>query len=331
MDPNSIMDLSGSALFGETQKLGLKLLSLMVMIDVAREAWKLVRGVHTDFVAIAGRAAIAAFVVVTIPHAAVGLANAMTGVSEALFSQGRVDLMKKAFGSALREFDCSPPRPLGGVAEALDKVPTAAKVMVPVLGAASAAVDTVNALSFFLSPSGMLLIIGQLIVYATLVVKYFVLDIMWPTMFAITVYMGVITVPITFAKEMGGLAHYARNVMAVALWPVVFSFLMILVTGAFPQLLTDVGNGEISKACMELAAPSDKAGSANSIMDILQFLALCIGVIYLMLQTPRIAAMAVGAGGEAASMGGMLAGVAGLSALKQAGSAVGKAVGKKGI
>jgi hypothetical protein len=327
MDIIQFSDIPG---IGTTRAVGLQILALAIAIDLLRETLKLVRGAHADFIDVVIRGLAASILIAAIPSLSVMLSRGVTSVSNVLTDQstGKLDA---AFTGALTSFSCENPEQQA----ALSNAGLSTAGFVPVVGEALNYFRTLATLvEFTVSPAGLVLLGARLAVYGVLILKFFVIDVLWPIMFALTVYLGVIAIPITFLKEMGGLVQYARRVVSVALWPVVFSFLMTLITATFPRVLERVASGNVSMRCRFLldaaAIGGAPAPTGGGIVDAMKFVAICLGIGFMLLKTPAICAAMVGAGDPSHGLGGtvgsLLAGLAG-SGAKAGATAVGGVVG----
>ena len=331
MDIIQFNDIPG---IGTTRGVGLEILALAVAIDLLRETLKLVRGVHADFIDVVIRAIAACVLIAAIPALSVTLSRGVTSLSNVLTDQsmGKID---QAFTGALTAFSCESPEQQAALAAAGVSDAQTPASDVPIVGEALNYFRTAaNLLEFSFSPAGIVLLIARIAVYAVLILKFFVIDVLWPMMFSLTVYLGVIAIPVTFLKEMGGLAQYARRVVSVALWPVVFAFLMALITATFPKVLERVATGNVSMRCQFLMANAAAGGvptpTGGGIVDAMKFVAICIGIGFMLLKTPAICAAMVGTGdpghGLGGTVGGLFTGLAG-SGGKAGATAVGGAVG----
>lgn len=281
------MNFGEIPVLGGTVSIGLKILTIAVLIDLAREAARFARGLSADFVDVAIRAVVAAMAIAMIPWLSLTLSQSVLAISNQLFGEGRTALLNESFRAALRNFDCD------------------------------VGTGFFGGLEILFSPEGLLLILAHAILYAALLVKLVMIDVLWPIVFTLTVYLGVISIPVTFLKELGGLSHYIKGVISVALWPVVFSFLMVLVAAIFPKTIEAVANGKGTIVCEAIlkpgtssAAPSTtgSAGASSLVMPwkddsgpfelVLKFLAISLGLVVFMIKTPAIASMAVGNPGQ---------------------------------
>lgn len=309
---------------GGTTAIGLKILAFMMLVDVCRETFNFIRGAQADFVGVLGRGLVSAALISLIPVASIFISQAVLGISDQLFAQGKTTLMTQSFRAAMKNFRC----------------------------------EDVGLTQIF-SATGLMLCLSQFVLYVSMIIKFFVIDVLWPLMFSLTVYLGVLTIPVTFLRELGGLANYLRHVISVALWPVVFAFLTVLMSVTFPKTLAQVSSGEVTIECKALidasgdegaaaatngSSPSSmpSSGSASSPLNgstdagaivVLKYLALCLGFVFLTWKTPMIAGMAVGETspegitGQMSSLSARVAGGA-LSPARAGANSAGKAVGK---
>lgn len=294
MNPARFTELPG---IGQVRKLGIQILIVIVMIDLLRETLKLVRGQSADFVGVGIRGVVSVVVIAGLPQLSLAVASASLEISEWLFGKGQLALMERSFAVAHQSVDC---QDLSGW----------------------------DVFYMLFSPAGMLWLLAQGLQIALLITKYFVIDVLWPIMFSLVVYLGVLSVPLTFFRELGGLEQYARNVLSVAMWPVVYAFVMILVASMFPNILGDVAKGKAAMSCSAAPALASSSPALSSSEErkvgvmtatvnaaaeagklLMKFLALTLGVIFLTLKTPLLASMMVGVqdpqgiGGQLSSLG----------------------------
>jgi len=255
------------------------------------------------------RGVAATLAIIAVPWTSMFISQGVTAVSSAILadSQGNLD---KAISGAMQAFSCE---------SESQKATLAAVGMGDSVDAAKSAGDNgffgetwqfyksaIMKLQFMLSPAGVVLFLARLAGYLLIVLKFVILDVLWPIMFTVVVYLGVITIPITFLKEMGGLAQYARQVAAIAMWPIVFAFLVSLVAATFPETLKRVSSGQPAAYCRVLitiaaakgadVSPQDNpvTGPISGLLDAMKFLAICIGIGFMLLKTPAICAAMVG-------------------------------------
>jgi len=316
MDAFNIMGSAGPSWMSGVQQIGLELLAVMVMVNILIEALKMVRGVPSDFVEVAVRGAIAGFVIMAVPEMATGLASLVSLISAKITSNGagltqdaQMDALSAALKGALVKFSCRPAPETNAAMVAASQVTSSNDGMWAGISGA------MTAISFLMSPAGIITILGTIFVYAVIIVKFFMLDVLWPIMFSITVFMGVITIPVTFLRELGGLAHYAKQVIAVALWPVVFAVLVGMVQASFPGILRDMASSTALSFCQAMASPDANSlqnfGGAvmTGYMGVLKFLAVCLGVLFMLIKTPGICGAMMGTGDAAQGIAGFAGGL----------------------
>jgi len=299
------LDAVGTTWMSLTQQLGLELLGLVVTIDLLRETLKLVRGVHAEFGDVVVRGVVAAAFIAAIPTLSTGLARAVTAVSNAV-NAGEVNSFEMALKGAMSEFTCSTGEQKASSGGVLDAVS-----------------HGLAAVEFAFSTPGIVVRIGAIFAVGVVVLKFFMMDVLWPIMFSVTVYLGVLSIPVTFMKEMGGLLQFAKQVLAIALWPIVFALMRGLMVASFPSLMARVAHGHQSWGCQILqaqsvgdAATSMLSSSGGMFKDILKFMAVCLGMGFMLLKTPAICAGIMGTGDPAQGLTGTLGRVVSMVATK---------------
>ena len=89
---------------------------------------------------------------------------------------------------------------------------------------------------------------------AMLIVKILLLDIVWPTILGVIVIMGCLSIPLGSFPAMGSYTGWIRNVVEIALWPIVFGLMFSVMTTVFDKqigqfkhlepLMAEVSNNE---------------------------------------------------------------------------------------
>jgi hypothetical protein len=129
---------------------------------------------------------------------------------------------------------------------------------------------------------------------AMMLIKLLVVDVLWPICFGLTLVLGVLAVPLGLIP--GGSARgWFRTLVEVALWPVVFQFLVAMMVGSFGGLLQQV----IALDGLSLFSQGISLGDASAAAEklsqgvfvVVRFWALCAGYCLLGLGTPAVSAI----------------------------------------
>jgi hypothetical protein len=295
MNDTAIVSFTEVPGLGDTIAVGGKILLLILTIDLIRETTKMLRGTSADFVGVLVRGVAAATIIAVIPWASLQIADIVLGISKHLFEKGNVAMLDDSFKAAFGNFTCD--------------------------------VSGWEAIGLFFSKAGLLLLLAQAVLLVVLVMKMFIIDVMWPIMFCLVVYLGVITVPLSAMTELGGLWHYVRRVLAVAMWPITFGFLMVLIAATFPKTIEAVASKSVKVSCESIEGTAEAAGEhggfakgrkmavhaavaddkkTDDFKGLMKYLAMCLGVVLLTWKTPQISSMMLGQDGSGGIAGDLV-------------------------
>jgi hypothetical protein len=88
-------------------------------------------------------------------------------------------------------------------------------------------------LEAFFSPVFWVMVLTELQLMAVVVIKVCVIDVLWPVMFAIVLFTGVLAVPIGLFPGVNTARGWAMNLVEIAIWPLVFQMVTTLLLACF--------------------------------------------------------------------------------------------------
>lgn len=136
---------------------------------------------------------------------------------------------------------------------------------------------------------GWITLLSSVVYLLMYLVKFIVIDILWAVFFGLTLFLGVVAVPLGVMPGIETLRGWVTNLIEVSLWPLVFQFQVALLAGSFPAIIGAMAGGRVVTDCTGAAADLQSSG----VISDLKFLAICCAYIVLLLFTPFLSAMIV--------------------------------------
>jgi hypothetical protein len=266
------------------QDIGCNVLALGLVVGIGIECYRVMRGGHVDLYGPAVRCMLGFFLLRTIPTLGAELFEIISSLSKGMGEESKLKLFGEAVGVAMGKTKCE----------------------------TSGLVATMRLL---FTVQGWLAMLSSVLYVGMFVVKFLVIDILWPILFGLVVCLGVLSVPIGLFPGMNTIRGWFRNLIEIAVWPLVFEILVSMLATTFPKLIASMSAGEVGFDCG--SAVADASGvvataavlgevSANSYIATLQFMAICLGYVVLLLFTPFLCAMVV-RGAPVSVVGGIIA------------------------
>jgi hypothetical protein len=264
-------NLITSAEWSSFQTLGEAILGIVALILCARESFNLVRGHASDFQGVLVRVTISAIMLAAVPQVAATVGGWALGINASLTGHS-INILEQALRNGLTSLRC-------------DNIQWYDLVML-------------------FSIRGVVLIFGLVVFLAFMVVKIAIIDVGWKIMFAVVCLQAPLTLPLTAIEELGGLGHYWRNFIGIALWPVMFGIIASLVTAAFPETLSDIAGRKAGFECLPPASMDSGTVTqiGSDIVGWIKFVGIVFTLLVLTWHVPQLSAMVVG-GGSAGAMG----------------------------
>lgn len=223
--------------FETLSHIGIKILGLAFLVRVTMEAAKMIQGGHADWVGCIGKAAFCAILMVNITSLGSVIESASRSLQQTLVHQAAFETFGNAMEATLDAVDCE------GSGEWLDLSGSVVKLIVK-LGAV-----------FF--------IVGM---YVT---KFLVIDIAYPITFGLVLVGGTLSIPMGLFPGIGTTIGWLRNVLEVALWPVIFGIITGILATMFQDTLQDIATSAGSMGCGNLAEVGQVGGAPgqDSLLD----------------------------------------------------------------
>ena len=145
----------------------------------------------------------------------------------------------------------------------------------------------------------LLIAMGSMLLYmGMIVVKFMMIDVLFPLTFGLVLMLGVVAVPLSLFPGVSSISGWFKNLIEVALWPIIFQVLLALLVTSFQSLLQRTASLELGPALTEAATrvANDRsvAGLSQTELGVLlQFWGLCLGYMVMCLMTPIVAAMVI--------------------------------------
>ena len=160
-------------------------------------------------------------------------------------------------------------------------------------------------MGLFTSVRGLAILFGFAAFLLFTLIKFAIIDVVWKVSFTLVALQAPLTIPLTSIEELGGLGHYWRNVLSIAIWPITFSLLVSVTSVLFSPALHRVADGQTEIVCVvqpetAASAASEPPPEGNT-YNYLGFVGVIIGLTFLTLRVPEISALIVGG-----APGGML-------------------------
>ena len=127
-----------------------------------------------------------------------------------------------------------------------------------------------------------------------IITKYLIIDILQPLAFGLVLFLGILAVPISSLPGLGSLSGWARSLIEIALWPVVFQLLVGLLAATFPVLISefaDLNIQEVMDDAILQANDGPHLHTDTGLLTLMKFYALSLGYVCLTLATPLVAAI----------------------------------------
>ena len=184
-------------------------------------------------------------------------------------------------------------------------------------GAADAALGAVPGLP---SPRGLITLFS-LVVYACMyAAKAFVLGVLWHVCMSLVIVLGALAIPLGAVPGSKGLEGWLKNLLEVALWPIVFQVCIAMLLGSMSGLLQQVMSFDFG-----LLFTAPLSDGPAQLLVLLQWWAVCAAYCFIVFMTPVIASLAVRST-PVAIVGGLIAAQA-----ISAGKAVAQTAAKVGL
>jgi hypothetical protein len=270
--------------------IGQKVLGLALLAYVLVESFKLVRGGKPDFAGPIMRVAVGFIVVSAIPWIGTLLATTSLSVAGSMMEESTLTLFGRAIGTALESTTC-------------DETGISAT------------------LGLLFSFKGWISILSSVVYIAMYLAKFLVIDVLFPVCFGLVLFLGVLSVPISVFPGTSTLSGWAKNLIEVSLWPIIFQFLVAMLAATFPMTIAAMADGHVVLDCGSggldtagagggVVGASGLAGQPTGFVAVLQFLSICVAYIIMLLFTPFISAIVMRSA-PVSVMGGIMAAKAG--------------------
>ncbi len=142
-----------------------------------------------------------------------------------------------------------------------------------------------------------ILVFGSSLLYLLMgIVKLLVIDVLWPLVFGVVLIFGTLAIPLGTLPGVGALTGWLRNLVEVALWPVVFQTLVALQVATFGGLLEQVRHLDLVSVFTSFppqSASDHASGVAGHLGLLMQFWALCCAYTLMTLLTPLLSSWVV--------------------------------------
>jgi hypothetical protein len=282
------------------QSLGSRVLSLALVLWLLVEMYRLLTRGSCDFVTPIVKIGIAIAVVQSIAGIGSALGSTAEGIGQSMFKASELELFGKAFSHA--------------VGQVYDQ----------------SAWETVASFNIFSLKAALLLFACGLYL-AMMVIKLLVIDVLWPICFGLVLVLGVLAVPLGVLPGSSARGWF-RTLVEVALWPVIFQFMVAMMVGSFSGLLQQVVSMDVMSVFnqgVSIGAAADAAQKlSQGVLVLVKFWAMCVGYCLLGLATPVVAGMVMRSHPVGAAIGVAAFALGKLMAL--GGAAIGKtALGAK--
>lgn len=234
----------GTSIFGQIRafdsltELGLVFVSLFSLIDGLREVVKLLMRQSTNFLAVLFRAVIAAVTIVCIPWLATTLAELVLAIANALLKEAVIDGFISSFEMAITG------------------------------GGACPDADWTDYITALFNPSAWLWILAPFLTVGAMLLKLIIVDVAWPVFFALEVYFGLLSIPLTYLQGDGGVKSYAQRVLSVAVWPIVYAFILVLMAAMFRQTISDASRYNVLQRRCEATVQTASIDESHSLASI---------------------------------------------------------------
>jgi hypothetical protein len=243
--------------FGTLQHLGTRLFLVALLVWLLIELYRAIHGQAYDFVTPVMRVGLGVLLLQSLDALGAGLLTASTSLASAVADESKTALFGQAMAHAL-----------GSMGE--QSWLTSIQNLFSLKGW--------MAMGAFGLYSGMLL------------AKFLVIDILFPLVFGLVLVLGTLAVPLSVFPGLGSLGGWFRNLVEVALWPVVFQVLVALMVGAFGAALENASRVDFQAVFESARTLGETDAPESALLVAFRFWALCIAYTLLCLLTPLLAA-----------------------------------------
>jgi len=284
------INLRDVAVFGALQSVGQKLLLLGFVAWLVVETYKLITRGQCDYLTPCVRVATGALLLTSLPQIHAVIASDMQGAASTLGD----DNLKAMFTAAYQHA-------LGDSAAATGS----AGVM-----------DAMAMLANVFSLQGLMALGSVGLALGMMVTKILVLDILWPLCLGLVVVFGALAIPLGVLPGLGTLKGWVKNLLEVALWPIVFQAIVSLMVASFARYLSAMKNLDFGQVLTDPTAP------AQDFLLLMRWWAFCLAYLFMTLMTPLFASMVV-----RSTPVGIVGGIVAAQIVKLGASAVGGIAG----
>jgi len=176
--------------------------------------------------------------------------------------------------------------------------------------------DAVSMLANVFSLQGMFALGSVGLALSMQVLKVLILHVLWPLCLGLVVAYGALAIPLGALPGMSTLKGWLKNLVEVAIWPLVFQTVVSLLVGSFDRTLTAVAQLDFARVFTDPTAP------ARDIMTLVEWWAICWAYLLLCLLTPLLASMVV-----RSTPVGIIGGIVAAQAVRLASAGVGQLAG----
>lgn len=257
----------GLPAFEMLSSVGLKVLALAFVVRVTIDAAAVLRGGGADWVSTIGKTAFTAILLANISYIGAWIEGVSAAMQAAFFDEAYFDSFASAYGATMDSLDCGSSSITG--------------------------LMTGNIYSFLIWG------VTGLVTMAMFVLKLLVIDVAYPIVFGLVLIGGSISVPLGLFPGMDTTVGWIKNVLEVALWPVVFSILTSLILSMFGSTLNDIVANAGQFGCESFANAAEAAGEPNGMgQDVvtgsflfIKWITLCLAYCICVVMTPRLASL----------------------------------------
>jgi hypothetical protein len=238
---------------------GNALLSIGLALLVTIEMYKVARGSPADFLTPIFRVIIAAAVM-----------NALIPIGSFIGSQAEIFANSQLQGEMINR----------GLASFMKVFEVKKLLDAGLFGGMSGMAETAA------SPAGIVFYFGVIVSVLVIIVKYVLIDFVWSVLFVVVVATGAIAVPagvLPGSKSFGG---WIKNLFEIALWPVVFKLLVVL-------MITIQGATIDQILAADVSSWLDKMDGSSVIWVVIKALSLNVAFGVIIVMTPYISRMIV--------------------------------------
>jgi len=297
--------------FATLRSLGTSLLWTALGAWMVVELYRLYMNGRADFFTPIIKIAAAVAIINALPGLGDVLASSMNAMADMMFEKNVQQLAAKAWTTAFKSAD-------------------------PGL------IDTIKAI---FSPVAWICLLTYLQLVGIMIIKFAVIDVIWPVMMGLVVFSGLLAVPIGVFPGVNSFKGWVLNVVEVSIWPLVFQLVTTLLLGCFSGQLERLAAldvvwdkvDEMQERAEEAEMYGDVEGAARlreeisnqgadgPLFTLIKFLAINTAFAFLCIFTPFISRKIV-RGESAGFLGGVMTAVA-TRIIYRAGAAAGRYVG----